>query len=171
MREFYPKGGVQTKANAFDRNAGILPAAGVKNHPKPSSFSWQMELSHWNLVKCVCPEVQTPSPPDAVEVNQPKSLSPRADVFLMGKLTGTELFLIVAGTAFMLYAVLKAIAQGAILVASEEIAQRRAAEARRRAEDAAAEAFGRAAALEPLEIYPDGSIVEPILAEVEERPA
>jgi hypothetical protein len=88
----------------------------------------------------------------------------------MGKLSGPELFLIAAGTAIMLYVLLKAIAQGAAMVASEEITQRRAAEAQRRAEDAAAEAFGRAAALEPLEIHPDGSIVEPILALVEERP-
>jgi hypothetical protein len=89
----------------------------------------------------------------------------------MGNLNGTELFLIVIGMVLMLYVLLKAIAQGALVVASDEIAQRRADEAQRRAEDAAAEAAGRAAALEPLEVHPDGSIVEPILAMVEERPA
>jgi small-conductance mechanosensitive channel len=89
----------------------------------------------------------------------------------MGKLNGTELFLIVIGMVLMLYVLLKAIAQGSLMVAADEIAQRRATEAQRRAEDAAAEAAGRAAALEPLEVHPDGSIVEPILAMVEERSA
>jgi hypothetical protein len=94
----------------------------------------------------------------------------RADETGMGSLSGIELFLIILGTAMMIYVLLKAIAQGALVVASEEIAQRRAAEEQRRAENAAAEAAGRAAALEPLEVNPDGSIVEPILAMVEERP-
>ena len=38
-------------------------------------------------------------------------------------------------------------------------------EAQRHAENAAAEAAGRAAALEPLALNPDGTIEEPILAE------
>jgi Na+(H+)/acetate symporter ActP len=88
----------------------------------------------------------------------------------MRTLSGMELFLIILGTAVMFYVMLKAIAQGALVVASEEIAQRRATEQQRRVEDAAAEAVGRAAALEPLAVNADGSIAEPILAMVEERP-
>jgi hypothetical protein len=86
----------------------------------------------------------------------------------MGNLSGMELCLIALGAAVMFYVLLKAIANGAIGVASEEIAQRRDAAEQRWAEDAAAEAAGRAAALEPLEVNADGSIVEPILALVEE---
>jgi len=79
-----------------------------------------------------------------------------------------ELLLIVIGGTIMFYVLLKAIGQSAMVVASEEIAERRAQVAKRHAEDAAAEAAGRAAALEPLEINTDGSIAEPILAMVEE---
>ncbi len=80
-----------------------------------------------------------------------------------------ELLLIALGGAIMFYVMLKAIGQSAMAVADEEITQRRAQVARRKEEDAAAEAAGRAAALEPLEVNPDGSIVEPILATVEEQ--
>ena len=85
-------------------------------------------------------------------------------------MSGTELALIAVGTAMMLHVLLKAIVQGAMGTAVGEIDRRREAQARRRSEDAAAEAAGRAAALEPLELNPDGTIVEPILAMVEERP-
>jgi hypothetical protein len=87
----------------------------------------------------------------------------------MSSLSGTELLLIALGSAMMVYVVLNAIGQGAVAVASEQIDTRRQEEARRRAEDAAAEAAGRAAALEPLAVNADGSIAEPILAEVERR--
>jgi hypothetical protein len=87
----------------------------------------------------------------------------------MGTLSGTELLLIALGGAMMIYVMLNAIGQGAVVVASEQIADRREAEAQRRREDAAAEAAGRAAALEPLAVNADGSIAEPILALVEER--
>lgn len=81
--------------------------------------------------------------------------------------TGAELTLIVIGGAIMSYVLLNAIGRSAMVSASSEIVARRAVEARRRAENAAAEAAGRAAALEPLALNPDGSIEEPILAEVE----
>ncbi len=67
----------------------------------------------------------------------------------------------------MIYVLLKAIGQSAMMVVSETVTARRADEDRRQAEDAAAEAAGRAAALEPLALNPDGSIEEPLLAEVE----
>jgi hypothetical protein len=87
----------------------------------------------------------------------------------MSSLSGTELLLIAVAGALMIYAMLNAIGQGAFAVASEQVAERREEEARRHAEDAAAEAAGRAAALEPLVLNPDGSIAEPILAIAEER--
>jgi hypothetical protein len=87
----------------------------------------------------------------------------------MGNLSGTELLLIALGGGMMIYVMLNAIGQGAMVVASEQIAERRQEEERRHAEDAAAEAAGRAAALEPLVVNADGSIAEPILALVEER--
>jgi hypothetical protein len=75
--------------------------------------------------------------------------------------------LIALGGAMMFYITLKAIGQSAMIVAGEEITKRRAAIIRQQAEDAAAEAAGRRAALEPLALNPDGSIEEPILAMVE----
>jgi hypothetical protein len=78
--------------------------------------------------------------------------------------------ILIAGGAFMMFSiVVRAINQGAMMTASEEITVRRAAQKRRREEDAAAEAAGRAAGLEPLNLNPDGSVEEPILAEVEAR--
>jgi hypothetical protein len=71
------------------------------------------------------------------------------------------------GGAIMSYVMLKAIGQSAMVTASGEIAERRAAEVRRRVEDAAAEAAGRAAALEPLAVNADGTLEEPILAMAE----
>jgi hypothetical protein len=101
--------------------------------------------------------------------NRPKWPLAWADDGAMGNLSETELLLIALGTGMMFYVMLKAIGQGAVAVASEQIAERREEEAQRRAEDAAAEAAGRAAALEPLVVNSDGSIAEPILALVEER--
>ena len=81
--------------------------------------------------------------------------------------TGPEITLIALGGAIMTYILLNAIGKSAMVTASDEIATRRALEAQRHAENAAAEAAGRAAALEPLALNPDGTIEEPILAEVE----
>ncbi len=78
--------------------------------------------------------------------------------------------LVVLGGASIVYVVLKAIGQSAVNVANDDIDRRRQDEARRHAEDAAAEAAGRAAALEPLLTNADGSIEEPILG-VAEQPA
>ena len=86
----------------------------------------------------------------------------------MPNLSGFEFLLIGVGGALMFYVMLNAIGQSAMVAASDEIADRRAEIARRHAEDAAAEAAGRAAALEPLAVNPDGSIAEPILALAEE---
>jgi len=87
----------------------------------------------------------------------------------MPSVSGFELLLVAAGSTAMIYVMLKAIGQSAVVVVSENVVTRRAAEARRHAEDAAAEAAGRVAALEPLALNPDGSIQEPIVAEVEVR--
>jgi hypothetical protein len=87
----------------------------------------------------------------------------------MGSMNEYDLFLACLGGAVMVYVTLKSIGQGAMAVASVEIRERRAAEARRRDEDAAAEAAGLAAAIEPLAMNPDGSIEEAIIAAVETR--
>lgn len=81
--------------------------------------------------------------------------------------SGPELVLIAAGGAIMSYILLNAIGRSAMALASDEIATRRTVESQRRAENAAAEAAGRAAALEPLALNPDGTIEEPIIGEVE----
>jgi hypothetical protein len=78
-----------------------------------------------------------------------------------------ELTLMAIGGALMSYILLHAIGRSAMANAAEQIVTRRTLEARRRAENAAAEAAGRAAALEPLALNPDGSIEEPIIAVVE----
>jgi hypothetical protein len=59
---------------------------------------------------------------------------------------------------------LRAIGRGSVSIAGELVERRREAEARRHEENLAAEAAGRAAALEPLALNSDGSIEEPILA-------
>lgn len=71
------------------------------------------------------------------------------------------------GSAVMALLVLRAIAQTSMTAAYREVAARREHEAKRKADNAAAEAVGRAAALEPLALNPDGTIEEPILAVVE----
>jgi len=78
-----------------------------------------------------------------------------------------HLLLIGFGSFVMFYLMLKAVSQGAMAMAAEEITVRRAHEKKKREEDAAAEAAGRAAALEPLALNADGSVEEPILGVVE----
>jgi hypothetical protein len=77
------------------------------------------------------------------------------------------LLLVAGGAAVRVYNVLTAIGRSAMVAAADQIAVRRALEAQRQAEDAAAEAAGRAAALEPLALNADGTIEEPIIAAVE----
>ena len=81
----------------------------------------------------------------------------------------SALHLLLAGVSglIMFYVMLKAVSQGAWVTALEQISVRRERETRQRAEDAAAEAAGRAAALEPLALNADGSVEEPIVAMVE----
>lgn len=52
-------------------------------------------------------------------------------------------------------------------MAGDQITEHREMLAKRRADRAAAEAVGRAAAKEPLALNPDGTIQEPIIATVE----
>ena len=85
----------------------------------------------------------------------------------MATLDTFQTSLVAIGGFIIVYVLLKAIGQSAAAAASADIIQRREAEAHRHAEDAAAEAAGRAAALEPLALNADGSIEEPILAVAE----
>jgi hypothetical protein len=62
--------------------------------------------------------------------------------------------------------VLRGISPCAGVMAWEAIAPRRAVEARKREEDAVAEAAGRAAALEPLALNADGSMDGPAIVVV-----
>jgi hypothetical protein len=77
--------------------------------------------------------------------------------------------LVGAGGLVMALVLLRAIGDSAIAVASVTVIERRADEQRRRADNAAAEAAGKAAMLEPLALNPDGTIEEPILGVVEPR--
>lgn len=72
-------------------------------------------------------------------------------------------WLIAAGSLVMSITVLRAIGRGSFVLAEELVVARRAAEAQRQEENAAAESAGRAAAIEPLALNSDGSIEEPIL--------
>jgi hypothetical protein len=85
----------------------------------------------------------------------------------MADLSTFQMGLIAFGGLIMFCVVLRAIGQSAGALAWMAIEERREAEAKKRAEDAAAEAVGRAAALEPLALNADGSIEEPVLAMVE----
>ena len=76
--------------------------------------------------------------------------------------------LVAAGTAVMAFIMLRSIGIGAVTLASNTVAARRAHETKLRKENADAEAAGRAASLEPLALNSDGSIEEPIIAEVEQ---
>src|SRR4051794_3709240 len=97
----------------------------------------------------------------------PKLVPRWADEGDMSNLDVFELLLIAVGGVIMFCVVLKSIGQCAGVMAYVAIEQRRAAEAKKRADNAAAEAAGRAAALEPLALNADGSIEEPVLAMVE----
>ncbi|MCL2639300.1 MAG: hypothetical protein FWD53_00490 [Phycisphaerales bacterium] len=76
-------------------------------------------------------------------------------------------WLVFGGVLVMTMVLLRAIGQGALQVALVMIDERRRLESQRKADNAAAEAAGRAAAMEPLNLNPDGTIEEPILAIVE----
>ena len=76
-------------------------------------------------------------------------------------------WLVIFGGLIMAMVLLRAISQGAIQVASVMVDERRRLEAQQRADNAAAEAAGKAAAMEPLNLNPDGTIEEPIVAVVE----
>jgi hypothetical protein len=91
------------------------------------------------------------------------------DEISMASISELDFFLGGLGGVVMVYVMLKSIGQCAVAAASGEIRTRRAEEAQRHAEDAAAEAAGLAAALEPLALKADGSIEDPILAEAEVR--
>ncbi len=67
----------------------------------------------------------------------------------------------------MALALLKGITLGSASIASKMITDNRDLISKRRADRLAAEAFGRAAAKEPLALNPDGTIQEPIIAAVE----
>ena len=76
-------------------------------------------------------------------------------------------WLVFGGGLIMTMVLLRAISQGAWQVAIVMIDERRRTEAQHKADNAAAEAAGRAAAMEPLNLNSDGTIEEPILAVVE----
>jgi hypothetical protein len=96
-----------------------------------------------------------------------KSRGKSVEMLYMDVPNGFSLVLIAAGGAVMFYVMISAIGRTAVATAGNQIDIRRALEAKRREEDALAEAAGRAAALEPLNLNPDGSVEEPILGEVE----
>ncbi|HUO09430.1 MAG TPA: hypothetical protein VM008_14070 [Phycisphaerae bacterium] len=85
----------------------------------------------------------------------------------MENLDATQVVLIAVGATVMTGLMLRAIAQSSFVLASDVIQTRRALEAKRHADNAEAEAAGRAAALEPLVLNADGTIEEPIIAVVE----
>jgi len=76
-------------------------------------------------------------------------------------------WLVLAGGTLMTMVLLRAIGQGSTQLAVIKIDERRRLESQRKADNAAAEAAGKAAAMEPLNLNPDGSIEEPIVAMVE----
>lgn len=76
-------------------------------------------------------------------------------------------FLVLAGSFVMVVALLKGVMTAANVAAIDLIDQRRTMEAIRARANAEAEAAGRAASLEPLNLNSDGSIEEPILGIVE----
>jgi hypothetical protein len=78
-------------------------------------------------------------------------------------------WLILAGSAVMFVAMCRGIGSSSVAVAQNLIDKRRELEAREREANAAAEADGQAAALEPLALNSDGSVEEPIIGVVESR--
>jgi hypothetical protein len=87
----------------------------------------------------------------------------------MQSLDPLNLTLIAIGSLAMAFVVLKSIGDSAIAVASVAVADRRVQEEKRKADNAAAEAAGKAAMLEPLALNPDGTIEEPIVGIVETK--
>lgn len=77
------------------------------------------------------------------------------------------LWLVGLGGGVMALALLKGITLCSATIAGDQITQHREVLSQRRADRAAAEAAGRAAAKEPLALNPDGTIQEPIIATVE----
>jgi hypothetical protein len=77
--------------------------------------------------------------------------------------------LVAGGTLAMVLVLLRSIGDSAVAVAAIVVVERRALEEKRKADNAAAEAAGKAAMLEPLALNPDGTIEEPILGVVEQR--
>jgi hypothetical protein len=78
-------------------------------------------------------------------------------------------FLIAAGAMVMAMVLLRGIGEGAVQVASVMCVERRNRLEQEKADNAAAEAAGKAAGMEPLALNPDGSIEEPIIGVVETR--
>jgi len=81
----------------------------------------------------------------------------------------SQVVLVAMGAVVMTALMLRAIAQSSFVVAADAIQTRRALIAQRHADNAEAEAEGRAAALEPLVLNADGTIEEPIIAMVERQ--
>ena len=77
--------------------------------------------------------------------------------------------LVFSGGLVMMLLLLRGIGEGAVELASVMVDDRRKREAQERADNAAAEAAGRAAAMEPLALNPDGTIEDPIIGVVESR--
>ena len=98
-----------------------------------------------------------------------KSPQKLVDEATMVNVDTPQFLLIAIGAMVMTAVMLRAIAQGSFVVAAAEIQDRRALEAQRHADNAEAEAAGRAAALEPLSLNADGTIEEPIIGVVETR--
>lgn len=85
----------------------------------------------------------------------------------MQSLDMPQILLVSIGTMIMAMVVMRAIGSSSVGLASALVDQRRAMEAKRKADNLAAEAAGLDAAREPLALNPDGSIEEPIIGVVE----
>ena len=85
----------------------------------------------------------------------------------MNPIDPQQYLLVAVGGIVMTAIMLRAIAQSSVAVAFHVVEDRRAAALQRQIDNAAAESFGRAAAIEPLALNPDGSIEEPIIGVVE----
>ncbi len=79
------------------------------------------------------------------------------------------LWLIALGTVAVMLTLLDALGAHAQVMADGLVDDRRRRIRASREADEAAEAAGRAAALEPLALNPDGSVAEPIIGVVEKR--
>jgi hypothetical protein len=108
----------------------------------------------------------TPMPPWGMRESQMRGGPMKIDM------PGLDLYgwLLVCGTgAAMSLILLRGIAMEAVTEATGVVSQRRKEESQRRADNAAAEAAGKAAMLEPLALNPDGTVEEPIIGQVEGR--